>query len=41
MVIAPSVGLTLSGEDIRELFLTFAKRELAYHIFKGNRLSRE
>lgn len=31
MVIAPSVGLTLSGEDIRELFLTFAKRELAYH----------
>ena len=38
-VIAPSVGLQLSGEDVRELFLTtFSKRSLAYHIWSQPRV---
>ena len=32
-VIAPSVGLELSGEEVKNLFLTLSKRELAYHIW--------
>ena len=32
-IIAPSVGLELSGEEVKELFLSLSKRELAYHIW--------
>jgi hypothetical protein len=32
-IIAPSVGLELSGEEVKDLFLTLSKRELAYHIW--------
>lgn len=37
-VIAPSVGLQLSGDDVRELFLLFSKRSLAYHIWSQPRV---
>lgn len=39
-VIAPSVGLELSGKDVEQLFLTFARRELAYHIWAMPRACR-
>ena len=32
-VIAPSVGLELTGDDVRQLFVTLSKRRLAYHIW--------
>ena len=32
-VVAPSVGLELTGEDVRQLFVTLSKRRLAYHIW--------
>ena len=32
-VVAPSVGLELSGDDVRQLFLNLSTRRLAYHVW--------
>ena len=32
-VVAPSVGLELSGDDVRQLFLDLSTRRLAYHVW--------
>uniref|UniRef100_A0A7S0FPX0 Uncharacterized protein n=1 Tax=Minutocellus polymorphus TaxID=265543 RepID=A0A7S0FPX0_9STRA len=39
-VVAPSVGLELSGDDVRQLFINLSARRLAYHVWTMPRVCR-